>query len=38
MIESGGGITDIDIERILGENDLVRINYLERGLHASKAV
>jgi len=35
---SGGGITSIDVERYLGRNDLVRINYLERGLLAARAV
>lgn len=33
-----GGVTQRDIERFLGRNDLLRVNYLERGLMAARAV
>jgi len=38
MIRSGAGVTTFDLERIIGNNDMVRINYLERGLNAAKTV
>jgi len=38
MVHNGGGFTPLDLERVLGNNDLVRINYLERGLIAAKSV
>lgn len=38
MAVSGGGVTARDFERILGRNDLLKINYLERGLTAARAV
>ena len=38
MAIGGGGVTQRDIERFLGRNDLLRVNYLERGLMAARAV
>ena len=38
IVKSGGGLFEGDLERIIGTNDLVRINYMERGLLASMAV
>jgi endonuclease G len=38
MAASGGGVSWRDLERYIGRNDLVRINYLERGLMAARAV
>ncbi|MBE9461571.1 DNA/RNA non-specific endonuclease [Dyadobacter subterraneus] len=38
MSDSGAGVTRIDLERYMGRNDLLRINYLQRGVNAAKAV
>ncbi|HEV7333085.1 MAG TPA: DNA/RNA non-specific endonuclease [Flavisolibacter sp.] len=38
MVSSGGGFSLFDLERLIGANDLVKRNYLERGLLASNAV
>jgi hypothetical protein len=38
MAASGAGVSARDLERYLGRNDLVRMNYLERGLLAARAV
>jgi endonuclease G, mitochondrial len=38
MADSGAGFSVRDLERYLGRNDLLRINYLERGLLAARAV
>ena len=38
MANSGGGVSALDLERYMGNNDLVRINYLERGMLAAKTV
>jgi len=38
MSDSGAGVTKVDLERYIGRNDLLRINYLERGQTAAKAV
>jgi endonuclease G len=38
MSESGAGVSRVDIERYLGNNDLLPINYFERGLLAARAV
>jgi endonuclease G len=38
MADTGAGITRIDLERYIGRNDLLRFNYLSRGLQAGKAV
>lgn len=38
MAASGGGVTARDFERYIGRNDLVRVNYLARGLMAARAV
>src|SRR5215212_6593726 len=38
MATSGGGFTGRDFERAIGLNDLVSVNYLERGLMAARAV
>lgn len=38
LARSGGGISRRDFERIIGRNDLLPINYLERGLLAARAV
>jgi len=38
MADSGGGITQIDLERYIGENDLLRFNYLSRGVQAGQSV
>jgi endonuclease G len=38
LARSGGGISRRDFERIIGRNDLLPINYLERGLLAALAV
>lgn len=38
MADSGAGITVLDLERYMGRNDLLRFNYLSRGMQAGKAV
>jgi len=38
MAASGAGVSARDLERYLGRNDLLRVNYLERGLLAARAV
>lgn len=38
MAASGAGVTARDLERYMGRNDLLRINYLERGMRAAAAV
>lgn len=38
FINSGGGISEFDLERYIGTNDLVQINYLERGRAAANSV
>ncbi|MBW4450999.1 MAG: hypothetical protein KME38_30320 [Spirirestis rafaelensis WJT71-NPBG6] len=38
MAESGSGVSARDFERYIGRNDLLRVNYLERGLMAARAV
>ncbi|MCF0054971.1 DNA/RNA non-specific endonuclease [Dyadobacter sp. CY356] len=38
MTDSGAGVTRIDLERYMGRNDLLRINYLQRGVNAARAV
>ena len=38
MAESGGGVSARDFERYIGRNDLLRVNYLERGVMAARAV
>lgn len=38
LAASGNGVTARDFERIIGRNDMLRINYLERGLLAARAV
>lgn len=38
MADSGAGITQVDLERYIGKNDLLRFNYLSRGEQAGKAV
>ena len=38
MAESGSGVSARDFERIILRNDLLSINYLERGLMAARAV
>jgi endonuclease G len=37
-MEGSGGLAAVDVERMLGRNDLVRINYLARGLMAARPV
>lgn len=38
VVKSGGGLSPVDFERILGNNDMLHVNYLERGVQAAKAV
>ena len=38
MAASGGGVSARDFERYVGRNDLLRINYLTRGMLAARAV
>ena len=38
MVESGSGVSARDFERYIGRNDLLRVNYLERGVMAARAV
>jgi endonuclease G len=38
VVASGGGVSTFELERILGRNDLLPINFLERGLLAARAV
>jgi endonuclease G, mitochondrial len=38
LARSGGGVSRRDFERLIGRNDLLPINYLERGLLAARAV
>lgn len=35
---SGSGVSSFDLERILGRNDLLPVNFLQRGTQASRAV
>jgi endonuclease G len=35
---SGSGISSFDLERVLGQNDLLPVNYLQRGTLAGRAV
>jgi endonuclease G, mitochondrial len=38
MALSGGGVSARDLERLIGRNDMLRINYLARGLMAARTV
>ncbi len=38
IAQSGGGFSGRDFERIIGRNDLLAINYLDRGIQAAAAV
>lgn len=38
LARSGGGLSRRDFERLLGRNDMLPINYLERGMMAARAV